>query len=337
MKKVLFLITKATRGGAQKYVSEAVRQEQERGNEPIVLYGEEGALAHELQTMGIQTYRISSLARDIALMSDIASFFQVWRHIRITTPNEIHLHSSKAAALGAIAARVSGVQKIYFTVHGWPFKEKQNALARTAVYFVSWLTAFLSHEVYVVSRTDEELGKRMWGVRKKIHYVPISAPAITFLSRIDAEKALSLHGEGVRIVTIAELTPNKGIAYAIEAMSELRSQGVKADYFIIGDGEEHASLVAAAKERGISHAVHFLGFKKDAAQYLKAFDIFLLPSVKEGMPYVLLEAAQAGLPIIATNVVDPEFLKNNPGVVHIDPSNSAAITNAIKQILEARD
>src|SRR3989344_6083287 len=181
-KKVLFLITKATWGGAQRYVYDLATHLDANKFQPSVAYGTAGKLSDDLLKAGVETYAIRSLGRDIALTSDIASFFQIIRCIKSIRPDVLHINSSKAAGLGALAGRLCGVPRIIFTVHGWPFKENRGSLFRILVYFVSWLTGVLSHSVIVVSRRDKELGERMLLVGKKIRYIPLGIEAPQFLS-----------------------------------------------------------------------------------------------------------------------------------------------------------
>src|SRR3989344_5707607 len=154
-KKLLFLITKATWGGAQRYVFDLATHLPSDQFDVTVAYGQGGKLQKMLGEKNIETYHIAALGRDIALFSDIASFFQIFRLLRQARPDVLHVNSSKAAALGALAARLVGVRRIIFTAHGWPFKEARNVIAAALIYLVSWFTAFLSHTTIVVSKTDE--------------------------------------------------------------------------------------------------------------------------------------------------------------------------------------
>lgn len=328
-KTVLYLITKANWGGAQRYIFDIVTHLPD-AYVSIVAFGARGEFAQKLTQAGIKTRELPRLGRDIDIVSDIKSFSEILRCIRDIRPDIIHLSSSKAAALGALAARIAGVPKIIFTVHGWPFKENRNFIWRVFTYKVSWLTALLSHDVIVVSRTDERAGKRMRLVGKKIHYVPIGIEHPEFLSREEAAASISIMAARARIVTIAELTPNKGLRYAIEAIGALADRHVEAEYFIIGEGEERKRLEGLADERGIRDRVHFLGFVQDAAKYLPAFDIFLLPSIKEGTPYVLLEAAAAGLPIVTTTAVDMEM----PTAQKLPPADPHALSDALADVIK---
>lgn len=336
-KKVLFLITKANWGGAQRYVYDLATHLPKDRFEAIVAFGSSGKLSADLAISGIPLNQISALARDVSFASDIKSFFQIWKLLRGQRPDVLHLNSSKAAALGAFAGRLSRVPRIIFTVHGWPFKEDRGGLATAMIRVASWLTALLSDVVIVVSKEDERIGKAMWGLHNKIYYVPLGITIPEFVPRDQASLILTPWiDERQRIVTIAELTPNKGIRFGLEAMMLLKEYKTDISYFIIGDGEERDRLIAQTEAMQISDRVHFLGFVPDAGRYLQAFDIFLLPSIKEGMPYVLLEAGMAGLPIVSTNVVDPMFFKLSPNIIPVDPAHPQALADAILKVLHPK-
>jgi len=347
-KKVLFLITKATWGGAQKYVYDLTAHLDAGKFESHVAYGTTGKLSDDLKKAGIEIHGVPALGRDIAIVSDIKSFFQIIRCIRNVRPDVLHVNSSKAAALGALAGRLCGVHKIIFTVHGWPFKENRGALFRTFVYFASWFTAFLSHAVIVVSKTDKGIGDRMWSVHKKIYYIPLALKSAGTYSREQAAKILfdgpsAPFQNATRLVTIAELTPNKGFKYGIDMMSELerRTPG-KYKYAIVGKGEEGHSLAGYAQNKNVVLSVWFVDINppinrppadlsSEAARFLPAFDIFVLPSIKEGMPYVLLEAAAAGLPIIATDVVKAEA-SSLPNIHFVPSGDGHALADAVEKL-----
>jgi len=333
-KKVLYVITKATYGGAQKYVYDLATNIPKEEFEMIVAYGTHGKLAEDLSAAGTKVRQLPSLGRDIAIISDIKSFFEILKTVRELKPDVIHLNSSKAAALGAFAARLAGVPKIIFTVHGWPFKENRNVFSRWLIYAVSWLTGLLSHIVIVVSRSDATLGKRMRGVSGKIRHIEIGVEPQVFLPREKAAAALSITDPHPRVVTIAELTENKGVRYAVEAIAELKKRNILVSYFVIGDGEKRVELEEQAKRQGVADRVRFLGFLPNAAEYLRAFDIFLLPSIKEGTPYVLLEAGNAMLPIVMTNAADIELAEHLPNVRVIPTRDAPALAGAIIETIE---
>lgn len=330
-KKVLFVITKATWGGAQKYVFDLSTHLPEEF-EPIVAFGLAGKLSADLAAAKIRTYPLPALQRDVAIWSDIQSFFQILECIRNEKPDVVHLNSSKAAAIGALAARLAGVRNIVFTVHGWPFKESRNFLVRGLIYFISWFTAVFSHAAIVVSKSDERIGKRMPFVGKKVRYVPLGIEMLNFLPREEAAAALSILTNVPRIVTVGELTHNKGHRYAIDAIARLKDRNIRCQYFIIGDGELREDLEKYAKQKKVETQIVFCGFVGNVSRFLKAFDVFLLPSLKEGTPYVLVEAEIAGLQIVATNAVDT-FWKESGIVTLVPPASASLLAEAIEHAI----
>ncbi len=295
-KKVLFLITKATWGGAQRYVYDLATHLPKDAFEPVVAFGENGRLAKMLSGAGIATHPLPSLGRDVAVISDVASFFQILVLLWRERPDVLHVNSSKAAALGALAARIIFIPKIIFTVHGWPFKEKRNVLAKTLIWKISWLTALLSHKIICVSDYDLQLGRTMPFVGGKM--VRIHNGIDLDMQFGSGEKVRGAFPVGAKITgTVGELTKNKN---QIALVEEVRN---KPDMYvaIVGEGEDRVMLEEKIKEYALGDRIKLLGFIP-ATEALKGFDTFALASLKEGLPYVLLEAKQAGLPIVANRV-----------------------------------
>ena len=338
-KKVLYLITKATWGGAQRYVYDLSTNLPREDYEPIVAYGTEGRLSNLLEKKRIHAEHLPSLGRNLALISDIQSFFEIVRCIKKEKPDVVHLNSSKAAALGAVAARLCEVQNIIFTVHGWPYKENRNIILRTFIYVASWITALLAHRVIVVSSTDERLALRMWGIKNKTVHIALGItrnellpPSEGFAKIFGSYAPPKLGVDTRRLITIAELTPNKGIRYGIGAVAELTRRGIDCVYVIVGDGEERARLEKFAVDQGVNDRVYFTGFVTDAEQYLTGFDVFVLPSLKEGTPYVLLEAISAGLPVVTTFAVDSLIEERFKHIVFVPSRDENALADAISEL-----
>lgn len=339
---VLYLITKATAGGAQKYVYDLAINLPKKQFDVIVAYGERGRLARDLAASGIKLRELPSLARDIAVFSDIKSFVEMLKMFSELRPDVVHLNSSKAAALGALAARIARIQNVIFTVHGWPFKEDRNLIARKIIYFISWFTALLSYNVIVVSKTDERLAECMWGIKKKVRYIPLGLAPFRTLPPSDAYRRMfgplepaKLQSSTLRLVTVGELTANKGIRYAIDAVAALSERSIDTVYVVVSDGEERNALQAYAKKLGVDDRVYFPGFVENAAQNLSGFDVFVLPSLKEGTPNVLLEAAYAGIPIVATTAVDEDFAARVPNMRIVPIKDAVALADAIAALAKA--
>lgn len=294
-KKILFVITKSNWGGAQRYVYDLATALPNEF-EVSVAFGQSGLLAKKLDAAQITTYQISSFQRDISIITDVKSFFELLRLFRTKKPDVVHLNSSKAAGIGALAARLAGVRSIIFTAHGWPFAEKRNIAWRSFAFLGSWATSLFSHAIIVVSKNDLRIGKHMPLCAAKMHMIHNGIDlAVKFDSGEVIRRAFP---SGVQITgTVGELTRNKNQIVLIEQAKNDQKMYVA----IVGEGEERPRLEAKIKEYGLSERVKLFGFFY-ITEVVKGFDVFSLPSLKEGLPYVLLEAKAAGIPIVANRV-----------------------------------
>ncbi|MDZ4226096.1 MAG: glycosyltransferase [Patescibacteria group bacterium] len=287
-KRILFVITKANWGGAQRYVFDLATNLPKNEFEVVVAFGQKGRLAEELQKAGIATHEIISLERDVSFGADLKSFVELYRLLKKEWPDIVHLNSSKAGGVGALAARIAGVRKIIFTAHGLTWDENRNVISKFLIYLLSQLTFLLSHTVITISKHHHA---------RVPHSVLIynGIGPMTFGSGEIIRKAFPA---GATITgTVGELTRNKNHIALIE---EARH---KPDLYvaIVGEGELRPLLEQKIKEYGLQARVKLFGFMP-ASEVLSGFDVFALPSLKEGLPYVLLEAKAAGLPIVANRV-----------------------------------
>jgi glycosyltransferase involved in cell wall biosynthesis len=307
--RVCLLITKSNFGGAQRYVYDLAVNMPE-GYETTVMCGSTGTdseqmlLVNKLALKGIPTTIVPELTRDIS-PADVRALWKLYQEITLENPAVLHLNSSKAGVLGALAGRLAGVPRIIYTSHGWAFSEKRNIFSKSLIWLASIATILLSHVVICVSAHDKNKFAG-WFFQKKLVVVRNAIAEIDYTPRDKARTYLvphyDLYTKDIWIGTIAELTKNKNISLGLKAVAKVREKGVRLFYCIVGDGEERFDLQDEARELGIDDSVKFLGFLADAPRHMQAFDIFLLPSRKEGLPYVLLEAQSAQVPIIASNV-----------------------------------
>lgn len=327
-KKIIYVITKANWGGAQKYVFELVSSLPSDQFAISVVYGGEGLLADKLRAAGIESTSIPSLWRDVKTWSDFKAFWQLWRLFKKEKPDIVHLNSSKIGAMGALAARLAGVKKIIFTIHGWAFDEDRPWWQRWMIKFISWLTLVLAHKTIAISKhsKNQVLGwPRHVSEKITVIYNGINTKEdINYKTRAD----LGIATDNLIIGTIAELTKNKGLWYAVKAMKELKNR--KLILFIIGEGEEREVIEGLIAKEGLEEKVVLFGFKDRANNLIKIFDIFILPSLKEGVPYVLLEAGLAERPVIASNVGSISEIINdgNDGIL-VPPRDVDALVQAI--------
>jgi len=295
-KKVLFLITKATWGGAQRYVFDLATTLPKDRFDVAVAFGQEGLLAKRLRQAEVRTFPIHSMQRDVSLGADTKSLFELYRLFKKEQSDVVHLNSSKAGGVGALAARFARIPKIIFTVHGWPFLERRNILSRAIILLASWFTALLCHKIIVVSEYDLKIARKMPFIAYRT--VRIYNGIDLHMQFGPADVIRHSFPKGAHITgTIGELNRNKNQIALVEQAKSDPSMYVA----IVGDGEDRTCLRQKIEQYGLHDRVKVIGFMW-ASQVLRGFDVFALPSLKEGLPYVLLEARAANLPIVANRV-----------------------------------
>src|SRR3989344_9013082 len=342
-KKILYIITKGNFGGAQRYVYDLASNLPPEQFEITVALGEGEILEQKLQEKGIRVIRLQNSKRDISITSDFKLFFELLRLFKKERPNIVHLNSSKIGILGVLAAYAFNFlkPKAYrlepiFTAHGFAFNEKRPWIQKSVIKFLSWLTLLLSTQSIAVSEKECKQVVRWPFILGKIQLVHNGIDRPEFKERDLARREIGnilkkpdLFSKYKYVVgSIGELTKNKAHCLGLKAFKE----NPEIAWIIIGEGEERSKLEQIIKEKNI-HNVFLAGFVPNASHLLPAFDIFLLPSIKEGLPYVILEAGLARLPVIATNIGGiPEIINSENGIL-IPKENPDAINLKIHELV----
>jgi len=348
-KKVLFVITKSNFGGAQRYVYDLATNLPADSFEVAVAFGgtgeagsAPGTLATMLAEAGIHTILVPELARDVSIRGDMAAYSALVNLFKEERPDVVHLNSSKVGGIGSLAARFAGIHCIIFTAHGWPFWEQRNFLARSLIFLFSYLTVIFSHATICISQYDQRAMTGMPFARRKLHVIHNGISEIPFLSRDTARAVLfspieiNSHEKDLWLLSIGELTANKNYIVGIDAVATYNATASqKIFYAIIGNGEQRQEIERYIASNHLGNQIKLLGFIPDGRRYMRGFDIFFLPSKKEGVPYVILEAGLADIPVIASNVGGiPEIIDDGKSGLLVGPGNTAGFTQALKTMSE---
>lgn len=327
--KILYGITKSNWGGAQRYVFDLAVEAKRQGHDVAVLCGGKDKLVDRLNEENIRIIQLETLERDISIVKEIKSFFKILRTLKKERPNVFHINSSKMGGLGALAGRLSGVKKIIFTVHGWAWNEPRNIFQKIIIAKLAWLTTLLSHKVICVSG----------GAAREAWSFPFVQNKIIVIRNGIKEFVLEARKNNVVLTvgTIAELHKIKGLDILLKAWQKFKEKH-DARLVIIGTGEEKDTLTRLTEELNISRSVEFRGFIDNARSHLSQFDIFVLPSRSEGLPFVLLEAGLASLSVIATRVGGiPEIIESGVTGVLIEPEDSEVLFSSLILLAENED
>ena len=152
-------------------------------------------------------------------------------------------------------------------------------------------------------------------------------------SREKARELLGLSPTGRFVCALGRLVRVKGHVYLLQAFAALKDKYPDTELAIIGAGKEEASLRAEIDRLGLSGRAHLLGFRPDALQYVRAFDIWTMPSLAEGLGLALLEGMSGHLPVIASDVPAMRPLIAGAGGLAVKPADVAALTAALDEYL----
>lgn len=351
-KKILYVITKSNWGGAQRYVFDLATTMKECGFDVAVACGDSrntegglpGLLVQGLEKSGIRVILVPSFARDISIMKEFSVFKELKEIFKENHPDILHLNSSKAGGIGALAAHLVGIKNIIFTSHGLSWDEDRNTLSRALIFISSYATFLLCHKVILITKNNFDRVKNLPFCKKRMFLIQNGIAPIDFKSQEDARTII---GKPIKdtpwIGTTAEFTRNKGLSYLVEAASLLKKNGFTFRMSLAGDGEDLRKIKKQAEESGLYNTprsrayidlLNFPGFEINVARNLKAFEIFVLASVKEGLPYVLLEAGQAGLAVVASKVGGiPDIIEDGVTGTLVNPKNPEEIKDALAKYI----
>lgn len=339
--KVLILITKSNWGGAQRYVYDLATNLPKDKFEVEVMSGGGGILIDKLIQAGINAHGDLPIKRDVSVLEDIRVFFEIYKILRKKRPDVLHVNSSKIGGVGALAGRLAGIKNIVFTAHGWAFNEDRTLISKALIKILHWITVILSHKTIAVSGALQLQMMNLPFVNNKITIVHNGIKPEPGFSKIHARGELAKFNskfaeilksksmkDTIVVGSVGELHHIKGYEYAIRGLHDLNKKIV---YLILGTGEDKDKLEKLISDLKMESNVILMGFVPQASQYFKAFDIFLLPSLSEGFPYIALEAGLASLPVVASAVGGiPEIIEDMKSGILIQSKKFREIRHAIE-------
>lgn len=345
--RIVYVITQGECGGAQRNVLESATACQSNGHAVFVITGrqeqtKDSWLFQELRKNGFedgQLFTAPSLQRAIRIFGDIRAFFEIYAFIKKLRPHIVHLHSTKAGIISSIAGRCASVAVVY-TVHGFVFSEPLSFFKKIFYISAEYVASMFRDATIVVSEFDARIGEKYRVIKKD--------KAIVIYNGIDTDKKknvlapsiareyisflISRNIEGSYVIgVVANLYATKGIEYLIDAIGLSCDAEPKKDVVcvVFGEGDLRVNLEERVREKHLGDVFFLPGTVPDAYRYLAGFDLTILPSVKEGFPYILLEAILAQVPIIATKVGGVPELQKYSAITLVQPADSKALSEKI--------
>lgn len=321
---VLQLVHSLRIGGSEKVAFDIASHLDAQRFEPSVCgLDVDGELSQELDRLNIRHHVFFRRGVEAGVSRRI---FQYIRRYRIDV---LHTHHFAQLFYGALPARLAGARVIH-TEHEF-FTYHQSAVARR---LIGPLLRLCSRMTVVGPEVAEYFQGTIGIPARTIQVVSNGVDVSRFgEDRLAARTALGLNAGDLVLGTIGRLEVEKDQRALLEAFQRLAAHRPDARLVIAGDGQLAGALKEQASQLGILDRTLFLGYRRDIARLLAAFDIFVLPSIREGLPVSLIEAMAASRPVVASDVgsVKDLITDDHCGFV-VPPRDPAALDAALGRL-----
>lgn len=282
------------------------------------------------------------LVRPISPRHELAALRQVRATIRRFRPDVVHCHSSKAGIIGRLAARLEHVPVVFYTPHAYSFQAPEFGGKKRMVFvgLERWFARHATTRTFNVSEGERRaaLAEHL-ACPSRFRTVVNGIPDTPVPSRREAREALGVPAEAMDApivgVTARMVEQKDPLTFARVAARIIKAYP-DTWFAYVGDGPLRADFEACLRGAGEDVASHVLlpGYRADAERIVSAFDVYLLTSLYEGMPYSLIEALRAGVPVVASRVTGNDEVVE-PGVngALFDAGDDETAARAVERLL----
>lgn len=348
-KKVFHIITRLDMGGSAENAVISCKCIDRNKFEPVLNYGSSSYACAETAFRSIE---IPELVRNISPFNDIRAFFVLFAKLRSESPDIVHTHSSKAGLVGRWAAwsynlfltltgNGSRRARIIHTPHGHVFYGYEFGRLKAGIFLnLERLTAHITD--HLVALTNGEMKESLaFGVGRPEQWVVIHSAVecpdgANCKLPADTRASLGIPADAVVVGTVARLDPVKGVGVLVEAAPIIAHAcpSIPIWFLIVGGGTQQAKLESRAKKLGIHGRMVFTGMRRDIGVLMKSMDIYVQPSLNEGMGKTIIQAQHAGLPVVASRVQGiPDVVNEGKNGLLVPPADPAALASAVSGLV----
>ncbi|MDP2209678.1 MAG: glycosyltransferase family 4 protein [Bacteroidota bacterium] len=335
--KVLLLIDEAAIGGGQNHVLLLAGGIDKNKFDVIVACEPKGYLVDELHKINIQT--VSIILKNHFNPLTLLKMIELLKNVK---PDVLHTHGGTPGFWGRVASKFYKVPAVVHTFHGIHYLTKPMNMKKWIFKMIDRYLKIFTDYTICVAEADLKKGLKSKVMNADASGVVRNGIDIKYFERKaiwrEGRELLNIPADATVVGTIGRLHEQKGYEYLIDAAKHLIEENKSMCFLIVGEGELRANLERQVSSLHIRDNVIFAGARTDIPKIMTLFDLFVLPSLWEGLPLVLLEAMVSRVPIVASAVDGVmEIIEHNQEGILIPPKNSQAIKNGINILLNDKE
>jgi glycosyltransferase involved in cell wall biosynthesis len=352
--KVVRLIARLNTGGPARHVVLLCDRMAGLGYESLLVHGaigaDEDSLEHLVTASNIRSEFVRELGRSVKPLDDFRALRTLIRVLNREKPSVVHTHTSKGGALGRMAAvlynlTVPAAERcaIVHTFHGHVFAGYFGVIGSFVARLFERALAKVSDAILVVSpqQARELIDRYNIASEEKVHVVPLGLDLTRFPSTAERRPARTAFGYGDEDIVlgfVGRLVPVKAPGLLLDAFAAAFKKDRRLRLVLVGDGQLRKGLESQVRSHGIASYVQFAGWRHDLPAVYSALDMLVLSSINEGTPVALIEAAAAGLPVVATRAGGvPDVITHGRHGLLTPVGDSQALSNAILELARSKE
>jgi len=347
--KVAHIIARMIIGGADENTLFTMEGLDKNKYEVDLITGEEfdKDILNKVKNHPFDIIQIKGLKWKLNFLYDPIVFLKLIKLLKKKRYDIVHTHTTKAGILGRIAAYISGVPVIVHGLHGSTFQAFNSGLLNWLLFLFERLTGGFTDAYVSVSKVLSETYIEKGIGKKDNYYTVYSGMELTKFYQArdkinykEKYEELGINTGDFLIGNVARLETRKGHKFLIDAFKNVveKQKDGHVKLLIIGEGNKRENLESYVRELNLGEKVIFTGYREDVEELMALMDIFVLTSLREGLPRVLVQAAAVGMPSVAFNVDGvPEIIKDNYNGFLVEVKNVEQLENRILKYMNNKE
>lgn len=338
--KVLHVITRFIGGSGGNTLLSAVGMDADR-YETWVAAMPGGPLWEPARRGGVRAVGVEHMRERISPLDDLRAGIQLVRLMRRERFTVVHTHCSKAGFIGRVAARIAGVPVVVHTFHLFAAHDGLSWSRRMAYLLLDRCVRSLAHRyVAVAPRVAREAVEQRLAPPGSVLVVPsaVEVDAIPDRADTDVRADLGIPADAPIVGTVGRIVAQKSPLDFVRMCALVHDERPDVEFVMVGDATlESAGLEEETRREAerLGVPVRFTGFRSDAPRIAAAFDVYVVPSLYEGLGRAVTEAMASGRPVVATAVNGvPDLVEPGSTGLLAEPGNPASLARAVVWMLD---